>query len=417
MNYTIYFKLLFLTCILSTTLGVFSLRQSRKFSSKILGYMLLSVGLWALAAAFEAAAIEPSLKFFWARFEYFGSNLTAVFYVKFTIQYVKYDEWLSLKRKIFIWVIPIINILLPLTNNWHHLVWTGYEPGAPGTNLILYTHGPGYWFIFAVLYIYFAFPTLALLKFSRQAIGWNRRQIRIFLLATLGPWIASVLYSTPWNPVPGLNIIPTSFLITGLMLLWGIISQQFLQIAPLARDRLIETIGDAMIVLNPDLRILDLNPAALTLFGQTERRLRLKSINFLLPNPTIQNALQQMQSVSLEEKITISGADRTFDIRISPIYFTQKEFLGYLLTLRDISTQKELEADREKLINELQEALTEIKTLSGLLPICSACKKIRDDSGYWHNIETYVAKHSYAQFSHGICPDCMRKLYPDYCED
>ena len=63
--------------------------------------------------------------------------------------------------------------------------------------------------------------------------------------------------------------------------------------------------------------------------------------------------------------------------------------------------------------NELQEALSEIKTLSGLLPICASCKKIRDDQGYWNQIEAYISEHSEAEFSHGICPKCSEKLYPD----
>jgi hypothetical protein len=65
------------------------------------------------------------------------------------------------------------------------------------------------------------------------------------------------------------------------------------------------------------------------------------------------------------------------------------------------------------LIRELQEALTMVKLLSGLLPICASCKKIRDDKGYWTQIESYIRDHSEAEFSHGICPDCMKKLYPD----
>jgi len=63
---------------------------------------------------------------------------------------------------------------------------------------------------------------------------------------------------------------------------------------------------------------------------------------------------------------------------------------------------------------ELQKALAEVKRLSGLLPICSACKKIRDDEGYWHQVEVYIRDHSDADFSHGLCPDCAQKLYPDY---
>jgi PAS domain S-box-containing protein len=80
----------------------------------------------------------------------------------------------------------------------------------------------------------------------------------------------------------------------------------------------------------------------------------------------------------------------------------------------DITERKHVEADREKLIVELQQALTEVKTLSGLLPICASCKKIRDDMGYWNSLEAYLMKHSSAQFTHGICPECMAKLYPNF---
>lgn len=70
-------------------------------------------------------------------------------------------------------------------------------------------------------------------------------------------------------------------------------------------------------------------------------------------------------------------------------------------------------AERTKLIQELQAALSEIKTLSGMLPICASCKKIRDDTGYWNQIEVYIRDHSDAEFSHGICPDCVKELYPE----
>jgi len=75
-----------------------------------------------------------------------------------------------------------------------------------------------------------------------------------------------------------------------------------------------------------------------------------------------------------------------------------------------IVTRKQVEDDREKLIADLQTALRQIKTLSGLLPICAWCKKIRDDEGYWKMIDVYVSEHSDAQFTHGICPDCLKKV-------
>jgi DNA-binding NtrC family response regulator len=84
-------------------------------------------------------------------------------------------------------------------------------------------------------------------------------------------------------------------------------------------------------------------------------------------------------------------------------------------TLREeIVWRKKAEEEREKLIRELRQALAEVKTLSGLLPICASCKKIRDDKGYWNQIEVYIRDHSQAEFSHGLCPDCAKKLYAEY---
>jgi len=80
----------------------------------------------------------------------------------------------------------------------------------------------------------------------------------------------------------------------------------------------------------------------------------------------------------------------------------------------NITARKRMEAEREKLISELQEALGNIKTLNGLLPICAWCKKIRDDGGYWKQLESYVESHSQAVFSHGVCPDCLKKMTADH---
>lgn len=85
-----------------------------------------------------------------------------------------------------------------------------------------------------------------------------------------------------------------------------------------------------------------------------------------------------------------------------------------LASISDITQRKQTEAEREQLIGELQIALSQVKRLSGLLPICASCKKIRDDGGYWQDVAVYVRDHSEAEFSHGICPDCMVKLYPEY---
>jgi PAS domain S-box-containing protein len=87
---------------------------------------------------------------------------------------------------------------------------------------------------------------------------------------------------------------------------------------------------------------------------------------------------------------------------------------GSVVTFFNISERKRAEDEREKLIHDLQKALADIKTLGGLIPICSSCKKIRDDKGYWNILEAYITEHSDAQFTHGLCPECALKLYPNY---
>jgi hypothetical protein len=92
--------------------------------------------------------------------------------------------------------------------------------------------------------------------------------------------------------------------------------------------------------------------------------------------------------------------------------------LGYRIgsTIRDVTKRVQAEKEREELIADLEEALASIKTLRGLIPICVSCKKIRDDEGYWNQVEVYIAQHSEAEFTHGICPDCKRELYPGFYE-
>jgi hypothetical protein len=80
---------------------------------------------------------------------------------------------------------------------------------------------------------------------------------------------------------------------------------------------------------------------------------------------------------------------------------------------RNIVEREKLEEKRDRLISDLQDALSEVKKLSGLLPICSFCKKIRDDKGYWKRLESYIHEHSEAEFSHGICPECAKEHYPE----
>jgi PAS domain S-box-containing protein len=102
---------------------------------------------------------------------------------------------------------------------------------------------------------------------------------------------------------------------------------------------------------------------------------------------------------------------------ISPIRDLTGRVTHFVAVKEDITARKQTEAERDILIHDLQDALANVKSLSGLLPICASCKKIRDDKGYWSQVESYVEKHSDATFTHGMCPDCLKKLYPALVKD
>lgn len=112
-----------------------------------------------------------------------------------------------------------------------------------------------------------------------------------------------------------------------------------------------------------------------------------------------------------EEYGNVALGRRYYENNYNPLYNDSNAIIGLTLILTDVTIRRSLELERNRLISELQESLAKVKLLSGMLPVCSHCKKIRDDNGYWSQIESYIKEHSEAEFTHGICPDCAEKLY------
>lgn len=113
------------------------------------------------------------------------------------------------------------------------------------------------------------------------------------------------------------------------------------------------------------------------------------------------------------------GGEHYYAITAGRLFNAEGSLVGAIESVRDITDLKRSEQEREKLIEELKDALAKVRTLSGLLPVCVQCKKIRDDSGYWRQLETYISHHTDADVSHSLCPDCMEKIYggQDWYED
>ena len=120
------------------------------------------------------------------------------------------------------------------------------------------------------------------------------------------------------------------------------------------------------------------------------------------------------RSVTIEVQESLKGGGYLWEeLSASFIRDTNGKPTAVMGVTRDIEARKKVELEKAEKMEQLQQALAEIKTLQGMLPICSACKRIRDDAGYWQIIEGYIEKHTTAQFTHSICPECSKKLYPD----
>jgi PAS domain S-box-containing protein len=126
-----------------------------------------------------------------------------------------------------------------------------------------------------------------------------------------------------------------------------------------------------------------------------------------------QGVLDSGLGTRVETTLTCGDETRYFDLTVEPLRDSRGAIIGLTCAASDVTPLKQAAAERERLIAELQEALDNVKLLSGLLPICASCKRIRGERGDWMQIEAYISEHSEARFTHGVCPECGNKLYGD----
>ena len=135
-------------------------------------------------------------------------------------------------------------------------------------------------------------------------------------------------------------------------------------------------------------------------------------LNFMPIDAIITNCLEN-ESYCSEYSFTKKDKEIWISGDFHCIFDASGRVSGIIAEQRDVTRQKEEEIGKNKMIRELEEAMSKIKQLSGLIPICSHCKKIRTDDGYWEQVEEYIANHSEAEFTHSLCPTCAHELYPN----
>ncbi len=182
-----------------------------------------------------------------------------------------------------------------------------------------------------------------------------------------------------------------------------------------------ESTPDAVVTVDEENSIIYWNKSAESMFGYTTDEVTGKNATILLPARYRQDSEASFAVTSQSgrkltrnryEAVGLKKSGDEFQVEHSMSTWTAGDRFYITSIIRDITDRKKAEQEKETLISDLQSALAKVKKLSGLLPICACCKKIRDDRGYWNQIENYIHEHSEADFSHSICPECFKKQYP-----
>jgi PAS domain S-box-containing protein len=411
---TLYTALLLASAFISGT--VFMLSLKRRGDNPFLAFAMAAAFVWTFASGLESAAVGIPLKAAFAKVSFLGTSGVGPFLLMFALGFSADERRKRLLAPALLSAWPVASAALLATNELHGLMWSAILPSpVAGANMVQFVHTP----LFYAAIGYDALLSVAAAAILLRAIARShrlfRRQVFTVVAAIAVFWASFLLYIPPFNPLPGLDTVAIGFSITGVLLLVAMRRYRLLEIMPIVRGILVEKMADGLIVLDSLGRIVDINPAARERFGLGGPVVG-SSVRDILPSwAALLDQAAAAEDVTLEARHPADAAV-IFDLRVSRFRAGRGGLEGRILVFRDVTDRRNAEMERERLIRELQDAAADIKSLRGLLPICSSCKKIRDDSGYWRHVEDYVAAHSEAQFSHGMCPDCLRRLYPELTE-
>lgn len=185
-------------------------------------------------------------------------------------------------------------------------------------------------------------------------------------------------------------------------------------------EAIIGAIGDGIRIIDPDFRILYENKVHNDLLGEHTGEYCYKAYqgrNSVCEYCPVDISFRDGDIHTMERTAPTEHGQRYLEITSSLLKDSDGKVIAGIEVVRDATERKRLEAERETLVNDLQEALAKIRTLKGLIPVCAWCKKARNDSGYWEELEQYIRDHTDADFTHGICPECLEKVSDESSED
>ncbi len=360
-NITAYSAFFLCATLVSFFVALLAWQRKSVKAAKELTMLMVAAGIWSFFIIFETSSGIESDKIFWAKLGYLGAVTTPLFYFLFVLRFTGKDKYLTIKNIVLLSVIPAITFTLAITNEFHKLIWSGFSSISEETNMMEFYHGPAFWLgYFGYNYLLLLLSSIFLFHFIIHQTKTFLVQGVLILIAVLFPWLASLIYISGLNPLPGLDLVPGSITLSGILYAYAILYRRFLDLAPVARDILVESITDGILALDAQNRIQDINDAALSflkLQGENVIGLPIKSLTD--KSPALINAITSQEQIN-EIEVKVGEVNKSLTI-------TRQEIRNHpgsqLIILHDITEQRlfqtELE-NSEKRYRELTEFLSEM---------------------------------------------------------
>ncbi|RME99092.1 MAG: PAS domain-containing protein [Chloroflexi bacterium] len=408
---------LIISAVILTLLAIVAWKNRTHTAALSFFVVMLALLVWVIGFIFEISSDDLTAKLFWANIQFIGIAILPVAWLAMVVEYTgRSQKW----RPVIFWLtlFAVLNLAVIWSNPWHHLFrgqpWV--DSSSPLFPVLVSDYGVWYYGVHVPVGIaLFLLSFVLLVRSLSFQSRLFRQQIIVLLVSTALPLAVDTLYNLGITPVSHLNFTPVAFSISGVLIAWSLFAHQFLEVMPAARSALIETMEDPWLVWDAKLRLVDLNPAAHALLNAPrEGMVGQPAADILVQHPDLLHYLHQPHNIKAEFMVEQQDTQHYYDLRVSLLADKKGRLAGRLVVLREITRRKLIEQEREQLVEALKQSLAQVKALQGLLPICASCKKIRDEQGQWHQLEEYIQTNSEAEFSHGICPECRKSLYPEY---
>lgn len=319
--------------------GWLAWRRRPASGARELTILMLALAIWAFSYAFYWLAPDLNAVLFWTNMMFVGVIITPAAFFLLVQNYIGNTLWLSRRSYAALLVIPLISFILVWTDTWHGLFF-GY---ARANTPIMVTHGGPWFYVFAFYsYALMAVSVFLLIRFYQRASNFYRRQVRIILFGILMPWIVNGFVVLGWEPASGLDLTPILFSGTGLLLAYGLFGYRMMDIVPVGRDVLVEHLDDAIVLMDTQDRIVDVNPKALEFADPSVSQPVGRRIEEVFPDwaefLTNGSTLKKRSEIKLDK-----GAISFLDMMAVPVKDRHGELLGKLASWRDISDRRKTE--------------------------------------------------------------------------